>query len=136
MKLHASFVLSGVLMGLTVSFAGVTSYDELRRMTTLQDLRLFAVFLGAVALLGVGYRVLGRGRQLLPRPFHPGSIPGGVLFGIGWALTGACPTMATVQLGEGYLPAAVSLAGMALGMWLYGVVHARYLRWDAASCDM
>jgi hypothetical protein len=136
MKKHLPFAFSGLLMGLAVSFAGATSYDEIHRMTTLQEGNLFLVFAGAVALLALGYRLLGRGEVLLPRPVHPGSIWGGVVFGLGWSLTGACPTMATVQLGEGYLPAAVSLLGMCVGMWVYGKFHARFLRWEAASCDM
>lgn len=136
MKTHLAFVLSGLLMGVVVSFTGVTDYGELHRMTTLADLRLFYVFAGAVALLGVGYRVLGRGQTLLARPFHPGAVPGGILFGVGWALTGGCPTMATVQLGEGQLPAAVSLAGMATGIWLYGKLRGRVIRWETPGCDM
>lgn len=136
MKKHLPFAISGLLMGVAVSLAGVTSYDEIHRMSTLQDGRLFLVFAGAVGLLALGYRLLGRGRVLLPRPVHPGSIPGGAVFGLGWTLTGACPTMATVQLGEGYLPAGLSLVGMCAGMWLYGKVHARFFRWETAGCDM
>jgi uncharacterized membrane protein YedE/YeeE len=41
---------------------------------------------------------------------------GGVLFGIGWALTGACPAVAFVQLGEGRWPAAFTLLGMLAGI--------------------
>lgn len=136
MRAHLPFAVSGTLVGVALSYCGATDFEELHRMTTLQDLRLFFVFAGTVALLGLGFAVLGRGQTLLPRPFHPGSVPGGLLFGIGWTLTGACPTMATVQLGEGKLPAVLTVVGLWAGLWLYGWVHQRYFRWDAASCDM
>ncbi len=57
-----------------------------------------------------------------------------MLFGAGWALSGACPSIALVQLGEGQLAAAFTLAGIFTGNWLYAVARERYLHWDTGSC--
>jgi len=69
-----------------------------------------------------------------PRRVHPGVLGGGVLFGLGWALSGACPSIAMVQLGEGQLGALWTVTGIVLGNWMYARVHARYFGWSAASC--
>jgi uncharacterized membrane protein YedE/YeeE len=57
-----------------------------------------------------------------PRPILKGTLLGGVLFGVGWALSGACPGVAVMQLGEGKLYALFILGGIVLGNWLYGAL--------------
>jgi hypothetical protein len=44
---------------------------------------------------------------------------GGILFGVGWALSGGCPGVVLTQLGEGKLYALFALFGIGLGNWLY-----------------
>ncbi len=128
----------GTLMGVTLSRIGFSSWDEVHRMFLFADLRMFLAFGLAVVLIALGAQLLRRFRpgrvRFAKRPIHRGTILGGVLFGIGWALSGACPSIALVQLGEGQLAAAVTLAGMLVGNWLYGVVRERYLHWDTATC--
>lgn len=108
----------GLLLGFVVGRLGFTDYGELHRMLTFGDLRLFSAFLLAVNLLVVVFLTVGRGLVLPGGTFHRGLIPGAVLFGVGWALTGACPGVALVQVGQGSLPALASLAGIAVGMGL------------------
>ena len=71
---------------------------------------------------------------MTPRNIHPGSAIGGLLFGIGWALGGACPGVALVQLGEGQLAAGLTLIGIFSGNWLYAAAHERFFRWSSRSC--
>jgi len=126
----------GVLFGFALSRIGFTSWDEVHRMFTFGDLRLLLTFAFAVGLLAVSWVVIARltGASWSPRRMHPGTLIGGALFGIGWALSGACPSIALVQLGEGQLGAGLTLVGILAGNWLYSVVHERYFRWTAASC--
>jgi uncharacterized membrane protein YedE/YeeE len=79
--------------------------------------------------------VLARGKRLAHRAFHKGTIPGGILFGAGWSLTGACPTGALVQIGEGKLMAGVTVLGIAFGAWVYPLLHRRFFRWPQQACD-
>ena len=122
----------GVVVGFFLSRIGFSDWQEVRHMFLLQDPRLWVVFMGAVALLLIPMWVIQkqRGRYLGRRPIHPGSIPGGVLFGAGWAITGACPGVALVQIGEGQLPALATLAGIAVGAAVYLQLHRRIFRWD------
>ena len=47
---------------------------------------------------------------------------GGVIFGLGWALAGACPGPMFVLVGAGYLPILVVIGGALLGTWFYGLL--------------
>lgn len=128
--------LIGVLMGFVLSRSGFSSWDEVHAMFTFADLRLTVGFAVAVGLLAVAWMVIARttGARWSPRQLHPGTIPGALLFGAGWAISGACPSIALVQLGEGQFGALATLCGILAGNWLYAVVHARWFRWSQASC--
>lgn len=125
----------GLALGFCLTRIGFTDYGELHKMLTFQDLRLLFVFAGAVAVSFVGFQVFGRGKLLPRRPLHAGVLPGGVLFGIGWAVSGACPAVAMVQVGQGQLAALLTLAGMLLGSWTYPRFQSRFFRYDTGSCD-
>lgn len=129
-------VLAGVL-GFSLSRIGFSSWDEVHSMFLFADLRLFLTFASAVAFLATAWVVVRRVSrpQWAPRAIHRGTLLGGALFGVGWALAGACPAVALVQIGEGQLGAVLTLAGIFLGNFAYSVVHERWLRWDRASCD-
>jgi hypothetical protein len=124
----------GALFGFVLCGVGFTDYDEFHKMLTFVDLRMFLAFCGSVAISAVGYRAMRNIRRLPTRWIHKGTIPGGVLFGVGWAVTGACPGVAFAQLGEGKLWALATLAGVAVGTLAYQLVHARFLRFDRGSC--
>lgn len=124
----------GAALGFVLCAVGFTDYDELHAMFTLADLRMLFTFAGAVAISAIGYRVLREARPLPRRFFHRGSIPGGVLFGIGWAIAGACPAVAFAQLGQGHLWALATLAGIVVGNIVYARLHARFFRFDRGTC--
>ena len=133
-----SAALVGIALGFALSRIGFSSWDEVHRMFRFQDLRLFLAFASGVALLSVGWALVRRFSSAkpvwTPRTIHRGTFVGGALFGAGWAIGGACPGIALVQLGEGQLGAAVTFAGMLGGNWLYSVVHERWLEWPTQSC--
>ncbi len=108
----------GLLLGFVVGRLGFTDYGELHRMLTFSDLRLFSAFLLAVNVLVLVFMTVGKGLALPGGVFHRGLVPGAVLFGVGWALTGACPGVALVQVGQGSVPALASLAGIGVGIGL------------------
>ena len=130
--------LLAVLMGFVLSRIGYSSWDDVHAMFVFSDLRMFFAFGVAVMVLFVASRALAKlspGRvHFRARPVHKGTLLGSLLFGAGWAISGACPSIALVQLGEGQLAAGYTLLGVLAGNWLYGAVHMRWLRWDTASC--
>lgn len=126
--------LFGLLLGYSLSRIGFTDYDELHAMFTFADLRMLYVFAAAVCGSAVAYALLRRARPLPRRVVHKGTIAGGLLFGVGWALSGACPGAALAQLGEGKLHGAVAVVGIALGALAFRVAQARWLRVDRGTC--
>jgi uncharacterized membrane protein YedE/YeeE len=130
------YAIYGLLFGFVLSRTGFTNYAEVHNMFVFADLRLIFTFGGTVAVLAVAYALLTRKAKPESKPFHKGTIPGGILFGAGWALTGACPAIVMVQVGEGQLIALATVAGILVGTWLYPKVHARFFKWDTGSCNM
>ena len=124
----------GLGLGFALSWMGFADFGEVHKMFTLHDLRLLLTFFAGVALTSVGILLCVGGQKMQPRPIHKGTIAGGALFGLGWAVTGACPGAALVMVGEGQLAALVTLAGMAVGTVAYRAVHRRYFQFDTGSC--
>lgn len=128
----------GAGYGFALSRIGFSSWDEVHRMFVFADLRMFLTFALSLPLISVAWilsrRVFPGRATFHPRPIHKGTIAGGALFGAGWALSGACPSIALAQLGEGQFGALLTLAGIVAGNWLYALIHQRYLRWDVGSC--
>ena len=117
----------GAIFGFVLSRAGATSYDAITGMFLLRDLHLVGVIGMAIALSAAGFAVLrrravraynGEVLALRPKPWQPGLVLGGALFGVGWGLAGTCPGTALAQIGEGHLAGLATFAGILLGAWL------------------
>lgn len=134
-QVHLRSALMGLLMGLTLSFVGFTNFDEVHKMFLLSDLRMLFTFAGAVVFATIFFRYFVEGMPPSRKLMHPGIIPGAFLFGTGWAVTGSCPSIALVQLGEGQLVAGFTVLGILLGVWIYRPIHRRFFRWDSGSCS-
>lgn len=127
-------IISGLALGYVVANIGFGDYAELNRMFTFQDLRMLLAFAGAVAIIVVVFAVLGVRRT--PGRIHAGVIPGAVLFGTGWAISGGCPAIPIVQVASGYLPALVTIAGVVAGIRLCRWANGRYFHLDRGSCGL
>ncbi len=136
MRSKAAVVAVGLLLGFSLSRIGFSSWDEVQAMFTFRDLRLFLTFCSGVVVLGAAWAVVKMvtSPHWSPRPIHPGTLPGGVLFGLGWAVCGACPAVALVQMGEGQLGGAFTFAGILAGNWIYAAAHERFFRWTPGVC--
>jgi hypothetical protein len=126
-------IIAGLALGFTVANIGFGDYAELNRMFTFQDLRMLLAFGGGVALIVVVFALIRVRRT--PGRVHAGVIPGAVLFGTGWAVSGGCPAIPIVQVASGYLPALVTIVGIVVGVRLCHWANARYLHLDVGSCE-
>lgn len=129
-----TFAFGGVF-GFLLVRAGATRYDVIARMFLFEDPHLAIVMAAAVAVAAVGIHALGASRwatapdggcplggESAPRPTL---VPGALLFGIGWGLTGTCPGTALAQLGEGRLVGLFTAAGVFLGSWIFAARERR-----------
>jgi uncharacterized membrane protein YedE/YeeE len=127
------FVALGTDFGYVLSRSGAADYDMVQGMFLLERFQLYGTIATAVAVTAPGLVALKRhgrtasGEPLLvkPKPRHGGNVPGGVLFGVGWAMTGMCPGPIFVNLGEGKLYALAALAGALAGAALFGALYDR-----------
>jgi len=132
---HLRLGLLGMIMGIVLSYIGFTDFGEVHKMFLFADLRLLLTFAGAVLFAMFFFNFLMEGLPPAKKPLHPGTIPGSILFGIGWAITGSCPGIALVQFGQGQAPTVFTIFGIFFGVWFYRQVHRRFFRWDAGSCN-
>ncbi len=121
------FILGG-LFGLILFKGQVASLPKIRAMFGFREPDLYLIIGSAVAVGIFSLQILKRVERHLPlkTPFHypekemtKGVIIGGLCFGMGWYITGACPGPIAVQVGAGDWPAWATLAGAVLGTYLY-----------------
>ncbi len=125
------YVLFGVVFGWVLSRSGAADYDFIQKMFLFQDFQLYGIIGTAVAIGAPAFWLIKRrGRALSgapiamgEKPRHRGNVVGGVLFGIGWSITGMCPGPILVNIGEGKLYALAALAGTLVGAALFGVLY-------------
>ena len=112
------------------------SWFRIQEMFRFQGFHMFGIFATALPTAIVGVQLLKRRcgarsaarRSSIP-PKHLGSgvryAAGGTIFGLGWALTGACPGPLFALLGSGATTMAVAIASAMLGTWTYGRLRHR-----------
>jgi uncharacterized membrane protein YedE/YeeE len=119
----------GIVFGLAIAWVGAADPEAIHRMLLLQDARLYLMMGSAVAVAFVGLRLLARrraravfsGAQVRLATERPQSrhVVGSVLFGLGWALSDACPGPIAVQLGGGLVWSLATGAGVGLGVYAF-----------------
>jgi uncharacterized membrane protein YedE/YeeE len=127
------FLLVGVFFGIVMAKSEAMSWYRIQEMFRFQSFHMYGIIGTAVALGVVGVALIKRfkikdiqGNPIQFAAKEPGWIKallGGSLFGMGWAITGACPGPIVVNLGYGYWPFAVVFVSAVLGTYAYGVVR-------------
>jgi uncharacterized protein len=104
------------------------------------EFQLYGVLLVTLAVVILGLLVMrikrvpdrqGEAIEFKAPKFEWNRMPGGLIFGAGWVLVGACPGTAIAQLGEGKLAAVFTVLGVLLGTWLY----VRFMGDPGPDCD-
>ncbi len=128
------YSLVGLVFGITFVKAEIISWFRIQEMFRLESFHMYgvigtAVMLGALSVwLIKKFRVKtvhGEAIEFQDKKFNKGQIIGGTLFGLGWAMTGACPGPLFAQIGAGALVVAVVLSSAIAGTWVYGYFRER-----------
>ena len=129
------YTILGILFGITLTKSEVISWFRIQAMFRFEEAHMYliigsAVLTGAITVLFLkkiqAKSAAGPLMDFTPKPYQKGVIFGGILFGIGWAITGACPGPIYAQVGTGAYPAIVTLIGAVLGAYVYHTIK-RYL---------
>ncbi len=123
------FLAFGIVFGWILSRSGAADYNYIQEMFLFTRFQLYGILGVAVAVTAPGLMLLKRrGIVVNTKPSHRGNIVGGILFGIGWSITGMCPGPILVNLGEGKLYAIAALAGMLVGTGAFGTLYSRFAK--------
>lgn len=129
------FIVAGILFGVIMSKSEAISWFRIQEMFRFQSFHMYglmgtAIVLGSLAVVFIK-RVKINDYQGNPIDFQdkdksfPRYILGGTIFGLGWALTGACPGPMFVDIGHGYFGMLIVIFGALAGTYLYGVIKNR-----------
>ncbi len=126
------YFITGILFGIILIKAEVVSWFRIQEMFRLQSFHMYGV-IGSAVLVGMISVLLikklniktiyGEKIVLDDKKFNKGQIYGGLIFGLGWALTGACPGPLFAQIGYGSTIVLVTLFSAIAGTWVYGFLR-------------
>ncbi len=127
------YLVLGTFFGFVLSRSGAADYDFIQGMFLLERFQLYGIIGTAVVVTApalwllkrYGKTITGAPIRVTPKPGHRGNVYGGVLFGVGWSITGMCPGPILVNVGEGKVYALAALAGTVLGAALFGASYSR-----------
>ncbi|TCK84723.1 YeeE/YedE family protein [Albibacterium bauzanense] len=126
---NIKYLLVGSLFGIVFVKSEVVSWFRIQEMFRFQSFHMYgvigsAVIVGAISVwLIKKYKIKtfsGEPITFSTKKFNKGQIYGGLIFGLGWGLTGACPGPLFAQIGMGALVVIVILLSAIAGTWVYG----------------
>lgn len=129
---NLKYLIVGILFGIVFVKAEVISWFRIQEMFRLQSFHMYGVIGSAVAVGMLSVVIIKKfniktiyGEPIVfhPKKFNKGQIYGGLIFGLGWALTGACPGPLFAQIGTGATVVTVTLLSAIAGTWFYGFLR-------------
>ncbi len=128
------YLIVGIVFGIVFVKAEVISWFRIQEMFRLQSFHMYGV-IGTAVIVGIisvwlikrfnVKTIDGDPITFQRKKFNKGQIYGGLLFGFGWAMTGACPGPLFAQIGMGFFVIAVVLLSAIAGTWVYGYFRDR-----------
>ena len=129
---YLKYILVGFVFGIVLTKAEAVSWYRIYEMFQFQSFHMYGIIMTAIAVGVIGIQIIKRnklkdidGNLLTIQDKEKGSIrywAGGILFGLGWAMVGACPGPIFIMLGAGFMSVGIILVGAIFGTFLYGVL--------------
>lgn len=126
------YLLVGIVFGIVFVKAEIISWFRIQEMFRLDSFHMYGV-IGSAVITGIISIALikklniktitGDPIHIQPKSFDKGQIFGGLIFGFGWALTGACPGPLYALIGAGFPIIIISLLSAIAGTWVYGLIR-------------
>ena len=126
---NLKYMAVGLFLGVIFVKAEIISWFRIQEMFRLQSFHMYGV-IGSAVVVGIisvwiikrlGTKTIyGEPIHFTRKKFQKGQVIGGLLFGLGWGLTGACPGPLFVQIGTGATVVIVVLLSAIAGTWTYG----------------
>jgi uncharacterized membrane protein YedE/YeeE len=126
---NIKYLLVGLGFGIIFVKAEIISWFRIQEMFRLQSFHMYGIIGSAVVVGMISVWMIKRfniktiyGEKITihPKEFNKGQIYGGLIFGFGWAITGACPGPLYAQIGSGATVIILTLLSAIAGTWVYG----------------
>ena len=132
---NIKFLVIGTLFGIILSKSEVVSWYRIYEMFKFQSFHMFGIIGSAVIISMVFMQLFEngsiknyKGRKIITKEKKKGltrTLVGGTIFGLGWALAGACPGPMFVLIGHGITSIFIVILGATLGAFVYGALSKR-----------
>ena len=125
------YLFIGVWFGLILIKSEAASWFRIQEMFLFESFHMYGIILSAILVAAIGLflikklglkTIAGDEPDMDGKELHKGSVIGGLLFGCGWALTGACPGPLFVQMGGGYWIVFITFTFALFGAWMYALL--------------
>ncbi|QNH62566.1 DUF6691 family protein [Hymenobacter sediminicola] len=129
---YIKYLVLGTLFGIILTKSEVISWFRIQEMFRFQSFHMYGIIGSAivVGLLSIQlikhYRLRslsGEEIRIADKQYTHGTWLGGIIFGVGWAITGACPGPLFAQLGSGTAAAAILIVSALAGTWTYSALR-------------
>lgn len=129
---NIKYLIVGIIFGIVFVKAEIVSWFRIQEMFRLQSFHMYGVIGTAVIVGLISVQIIKRLKiktldgdtiQIPNKIFDKGQIYGGFIFGLGWAITGACPGPLFAQIGSGFLAVSITFLSAIAGTWIYGVIE-------------
>ena len=128
-----AYLFAGIVFGIALVKGEAASWYRMQEMFHFQGFHMYGIFMTAIPTGAVTVWLLkkfgktssGESITWEPKSFTKGTVIGSMIFGFGWALTGACPGPFYAQIGSGATVMIATLFFALLGTWAYAAVQHR-----------
>ncbi len=127
------YLLVGFVFGIVLTKSEAVSWYRIYEMFQFQSFHMYGIIMVAIGTGIIGLQIIKRkqikdikGAPIVIADKEKGSLRywvGGLLFGLGWALVGACPGPIFILIGAGFYSVLLVLAGALIGTFIYGVLR-------------
>lgn len=128
------YFIIGIWFGILLTKSEAISWFRIQEMFRLQSFHMYGL-IGSAVVVGIisialmkkfSIKTIYGNPIVFPQKrFHRGQVYGGLIFGFGWAITGACPGPLFAQIGTGATVVSVTLLSAIAGTWVYGYMKNR-----------
>lgn len=131
---NLKYLVVGVVFGIVFVKGEIISWYRIQEMFRLHAFHMYGVIGTAVIVGMISVWLIKKfkirtiqGEEVVfhKKEFHWGNVIGGSLFGLGWAITGACPGPLFAQIGSGFLVVSITFLSAVAGTWVYGLIRDR-----------
>ena len=130
-------LILGIIFGIVLVKGQIVSLERINKMFRFEEAYMYLVIGSAVVVGAISLIIIKRLRArtidgeefvIVTKPMNKGIVIGGIAFGLGWAITGACPGPIYAQIGSGTFLAIVTLLAALTGAYIFAIFQPRLPR--------